>query len=92
MSVDTDQVFLVPGQWSRPDSSGEERLAPEIAHHVVVARNAQSAMALLEQTTPDFRPLGATSLKEYEDAVLKLRATLNGEETGWPMVIAPGIG
>lgn len=90
MGVETHQVFLVPGQLAITGEGGAVRLAPEVVHRVVVARNAQSALVVLEKTDPSFRPLGATSLKEFEDAVLQLRATLSGD-TRWPLVIEPGI-
>lgn len=90
MGVDTHQVFLVPGQLAIIEDGGAERLAPEVVHRVVVARNGQSALVVLENTDPSFRPLGATSLKEFEDAVLQVRATLNGD-TRWPLVIEPGM-
>ena len=92
MGVDTHQVFLVPGQKVRAQGAGKLQLSEEIEHQVVVAPDGKAALQLLSERMPAFKPLGFTSLKEFEDAVVKLRATLNGESTGWPVLVHPTMG
>ncbi len=90
MAVSKEQVFLVQGQVVQV-VAGVEQVAPEIVQRVVVARNSGAAMSLIQSQSPEFRALGYASLKEYEDTVAKLRATLKGTSTDWPMLMEPGL-
>lgn len=89
--LDASQVFLVPGQRKVPTGGNVVRLAPMIEHCVVIAKDGQAARQLLAQAVRDFEPLEFTSLAAFEDAVRKLRAALDGQDIGWPLVVAPGI-
>lgn len=91
MGVNTDQVFLVPGQKKVADS-GKIVLSPKVEHWVVVAPDQVEALRLLDVTEPAFKPLGTTTLKEFEDAVLRIRATLEGKTEGYPMLVHPQFG
>ncbi len=91
MAVSTNQVFLVPGQRVTKDAGGNEHVSPAIEHCVVVAADDQAAQATLEVKQRNFRPLGFTSLAQYEEAVVKVRAALSGEVTEWPLVVADGM-
>lgn len=91
MAVSTKQVFLVPGQRVAVGTDGSETVSPTIENCVVIANSAQDAQAVLEVKAPGFRALGFTTLAEFEAAVVKLRQALNGEDNGWPLVIAEGI-
>ncbi|MGS0741101.1 hypothetical protein ACVBEF_04575 [Glaciimonas sp. GG7] len=86
MGINTDQVFVIPGQ--KTMTSG----VAAIQHVVVVAPDQSEAWALIEREMPEFKALGATSLKEYEDAVVKIRATLSGSESDWSMLVHPEFG
>lgn len=91
MIGDTKQVFLVSGQLVTHGASGEELVSALIEQQVVVAVDGQAAYAALAKKMPNFRPVGLTSLDDYERAVAKIKATLKGAETGWALLIAPGM-
>lgn len=91
MSVSTDQIFLVPGQKMVAQGHGELKLSNTIEHIVVVAPNQLAALSLISNTKPGFRPMGSTTLKEYEEAVLKIRGVLAGEESSWEMLVHPDV-
>jgi hypothetical protein len=90
MGVETSQVFVVPGR--TVSGEGAKASGEVIEHYVVVAADGQKALQVLGNEAPTFMPLGFTSLKEFEDAVVKVRQTLAGAATGWPMVIDPSMG
>lgn len=88
MGVETNQVFLVPGQYvEQPGVTGLS--APDVKYCVVVAPDAATAHAAVSQAQAGFQPLGLTSLAAYEDAVVKIRQVLAGEFDEWPLVVAP---
>lgn len=89
--VETNQVFLVPGQMEQDKKGGGRELVSEISHFVVVANSSEDALALLELKQPNFKPLGFTALSEFEKAVVKIRSALNGTDTEWPLIVQPGI-
>lgn len=92
MAVETNQVFLVPGQRKVSVEGGAMRLSPAIEHCVVIAQDMQEAQVVTEQAMPDFVPVGFTSLADFEKAVVQLRDTLAGKDTGWPVIVAPSMG
>ena len=89
MNFNSNEVFLVSGQQFRDVADGGGRkLSTDIEQRVVVAQNGVDAYKQIAIAEPGFRPLGLASLHEYEEAVRKLRATLNGDEGGFPLITA----
>lgn len=70
---------------------GEMKAKPEIEQRVVIARDDAAAMKLINELSREFKVIGYATLKEYEATVAKLRATLNGVDTGWKMIVEPGL-
>lgn len=91
VAVSKNQVYLMQGQ-SLLIVDEIKQAMPEIEQRVVVARDVQSAMNLIGNSVPEFRVVGYATLKEYEDTAAKLRATLNGVDTGWILLVEPGFG
>lgn len=90
--IDSQRTFLASGQMLQKQEGGREALSPVIELQVVIAKDVQAAYALLAEKNADFKVLGMTSLADYEQAIAKIRATLKGENTGWGLMIAPGLG
>lgn len=91
MTDDAKQVFLVSGQTATLAEGGGEVLSSTVEQQVVVAKDGEEALALLSEKVPSFRPLGLTTLDDYEQAVAKIKATLKGVNTGWGLMLAPGL-
>ena len=89
--MDAKQIFLVSGQMLVDVEGGGKSLSPAVVEKVVVAEDGPAAYAALAEKMPDFRPLGLTALADYEKAVAKIKATLKGVETGWGLVLEPGL-
>lgn len=90
MAVRKNEVFLISGQLlERMD--GTQQLAPEVEQRVVVAPNDRVAYRFLSEQEPAFRPIGFATLQQFEESAAKLRATIQGKETGWKLLVAPGM-
>lgn len=85
------QVFLVSGQKITSKDSGDESVSALIEQQIVVAVDKQAAYEALAEKKPDFRPVGITSLDEYESIVAKMKATLRGVDTGLELLISPRV-
>jgi hypothetical protein len=91
VAVKKNQVFLVQGQFLKI-MDGVDRLSPEIEQFVVVADDDRAAYKLVELNEPGFSPVGHATLEDYEKTAGQLRATLRGEDVGWKLLVAPGMG
>lgn len=89
--VAANQVFLVQYQ-EIENVGGQKSVSSEIRQAAVVAQDGQAAAAAVAEQQPSWSVLGFTSLAEFEDAVVKLRAAVEGSKTDWPLVVAPGMG
>lgn len=90
MAVKKDQVLLVSGQL-RLTGNESGHLAAEVIQRVVIAEDDKAAYQMLAVTEPQFFPIGHATLQQYEDVAAKLRATLKGDQTGWTILVAPGM-
>jgi len=90
VAVLRSQVFLVQGEAS-PEDGGGELPSSVIEQRVVVARDLDAVIAIVDRMVPAFRVAGVATLHEYELTATKLRATLNGEDTGWPLYVDPDV-
>lgn len=88
MQFKPETVFLFSGQMSRSLPAARRTKGPLLEQRVVVAPDEAAAYGLLAQKEPNFRPLGAASLKDYEDAAANVRAALNGTKNDWPLLFA----
>lgn len=88
--INKDQVHLVQGQ-VKGEVNGVLQLLPGIVQRVVIAADDVSAFAALKESEPGFASLGSATLQDYEATAARLRAVVRGEDTGWPMLIAPGM-
>lgn len=79
MKIKSDMIFLVPGHLGSENT--------KVEHRVVVAKSSDDVIALLAKKSPDFLPLGITSLKEFQDTEAKIRLSLKGAGEGWPLII-----
>lgn len=84
--VDPKNVFLA--QFQAVDHDGV--VLPDVRQALIVAESADEAGFVVGQQKWVF--LGMTSLQQYEDAVRKLRAAIEGRKEDWPLVVAPGMG
>ncbi len=90
MQFKPETVFLFSGQMSRSLPSARRAKGPLLEQRVVVAPDEVTAYSHLAEKEPNFRPLGAASLKDYEDAAANVRAALNGTKDDWPLLVAIG--
>ncbi len=79
MKIKADMIFLVPGHLSTDNT--------EVQHRVVVTKSSDDVFALLAKKSPDFLPLGITSLKVFQDTEAKIRLSLKGTAEGWPLIV-----
>lgn len=88
MAVMKSQVFLVQGQYA---TSAGASLGGAIEQLVVVAADSDAMAGVVAARAPDFQPVGWATLENYEATAAKLRAALKGEQTGWRVLVAPGM-
>lgn len=88
MQVKPENVYLISGRVSVPPNVERRANEPVVTQRVVVAKDEISAYSWLAKKEPSFRPIGAASLRDYENAIANLRAVLNGTKTDWPLLVA----
>ncbi len=86
--INPRRVFLVQGQLVELKVGGREGISPSVTQRVVIADDPVEALKRLAEAEPMFRPLGSTSLADYEDAASRLRAVAEGRSTEWSILVA----
>lgn len=86
---DSKQVFLVAGHVPEPKVGGRMGIKPTVEQRVIIAAGATLAARQLAALEPEFVTLGMTSLHDFEQAIVKIRAVANGESTEWPLIVVP---
>lgn len=90
MTIKNNQVYLVQGQFKQV-LDGVITLDPEIKQLVVVAKDNETAYQFVTKEHPGFKPLGYATLEDYEKTARKLRDTLKGINSEWPLLIAADL-
>lgn len=88
MAVLKKEVFLVQGQYANTEG---RRLDGGIVQVVVIARDSEEMMTVVKTKAAGLQIAGWATLEQYAATVAKLRAAVKGEESDWPVLVAPGM-
>lgn len=86
MKALSKNVFLVQGQLLEV-IDGVSKTMPEIVQQVVISDSADSAVALVKKTSPNFQLVGYASLEVYESTASKVCAVVEGVSFEFPLIV-----
>lgn len=84
--VKKENVYLFQGQRKSVINS-EPQVSPVVEQCVVIADNADKAVAKMKKSAPGLAILGYATLKQYEDTAAQIRATLKGASQEWKVFV-----